>query len=144
MIIPKLVETISDAQIVRMIRNSVKEYMTNHSSHITAENQVLWFQRHIKTNNKLYLYIDHNYAPVGYGYLKYDDRVWATLGLFEEFFNQGFGTEIYKHLIEEGRDVWIEIFSNNSPSLIAALKNGFNIESMNDKIVLLRKDIRGE
>ena len=139
----KLVETLLDAQIVRMIRNTARERMTQNTRFITSQEQVAWFTKHTETKDKLYLYLDEYNSPLGYGYIRYTDKAWGTLAVLEEFQSKGYGTDIYAHLVKEARDLWLEIFSDNSPSLIAALKNGFEIQSMNDKIVLLRKDIRG-
>lgn len=133
---------IQDAQIVRYIRNEIRGNLTNNRAFITSREQDTWFTA-LPVKHELFLYKDINYAPVGYGfmYVGADDRKWGTLGILPEFHNLGYGQEIYKHLIDVANgDLWIEIFVSNNPSLVAALKCGFVIQSVGDKTIILRSE----
>lgn len=138
----KRVDTLESAQIVRSIRNQLRKFMTQDQSFITSEVQSAWYGTHLLTTNSLFLYYDDYMAPIGYGYIRNkDNKKWGTLAVLEEFQNSGYGTQIYNHLFMTAEELWLEIFSDNSPSLIAALKNGFTVEGMDDKVLLLRKSI---
>jgi GNAT superfamily N-acetyltransferase len=134
------VKTLEQAQIVRMIRNEGRAYMTNNTAFISSEDQHRWFLIGDRDNRQLYLYYDNYDSPVGFGYLQVkSNKTWATLAVYKEYHNTGYGTKIYQHLASLS-EIWIEIFSDNRSSLVAALKAGFEIQSMNDKIIVLRKD----
>lgn len=133
---------IQDAQIVRYIRNEIRGNLTNNSAYISSMDQHVWFAR-LPQQNKLFLYRDVYAAPVGYGYINVgsDGRKWGTLGVLPEFQNNGYGQEIYNDLIASAdNDLWIEIFTNNNPSLVAALKCGFVIQTIGDKTIILRSE----
>ena len=131
--------TLEEAQIVRDIRNSMRNYMTRNAAFISSAQQKVRFEALKHSNDKLFLYYDDNHASIGYGLWRLGGALaWGTLALKEEYHNQGYGTEIYKHLISLNGELWIEIFSDNRPSLIAAMKAGFDIIDIRDKIVILR------
>ncbi len=144
MITPVLVTTLEDAQTVRMIRNQLKGYMTNDSTHITPEQQTLWFDKYRRSGNKLYLYYeDSTDSVVGFGYVRVqeDKKLWGTLAVLPEFQSKGYGTEIYRHMTRYAGTLWIEIYANNNASLIAALKSGFEIQYINDKVIVLKAQV---
>ncbi len=135
-----LVYDLFDAQLVRMIRNELRSFMTQNTNFITSETQEQWFNEHLSTNNQLFLYCDEFGAPIGYGYIRYQDdmgKAWGTLAVMPEFQSQGYGTEIYKHLLSLVDELYIEIFADNNASLIAALKAGFVIRNVSDKTITL-------
>jgi len=142
MIYPMLVRDVIDAQIVRMIRNELKNFMTNHRAHITPMQQREWFVM-LSDDNLLELWFDVSEAPIGYTLVMLKDgKYYGTLAVLPEFHNQGYGTEMYTHMVEWVRDchsekLHIEIFADNTPSLVAALKSGFTIVSATDKLVTL-------
>lgn len=127
------VTTVEDAQIVREIRNEVRQYMTRDIREITETEQAEWFNRQ---TGLLYLYYD-NGIPVGFGYLRdIDDNSWGTLAVVPEYQNRGYGTLIYKHLISLTSKLYIEIMADNVSSMRAAINAGFNIEYVGDKVII--------
>lgn len=132
--IAELVTSLREAQIVRTIRNEVRSYMTRNTAFITPEQQVIWFSSH---SDRLYLYYDYNGAVIGYGLIRDIDGKWfGTLAVMPEFQNNGYGTEIYKHLIQQVDILYIEIDATNIPSMRSAVNAGFNIEYVGDKIIV--------
>lgn len=132
----KLVSTLEEAQIVREIRNSVSEYMTRDTSYITKEQQQKWWENISKVEYHLYLCLE-NAIPLGYGMLRYEDSKWlGTLAILPEHQNKGYGTDIYKFLASRIYPLWVEIYSDNIASLRAAVRAGFNIEHIGDKIIV--------
>lgn len=139
MIYSREVYDLEEAQIVRMIRNQLKDFMTNHRTHITPEQQREWFVM-FPDSNMLELWRDDNDAPIGYTLVTLKDGIYyGTLAVLPEFHNQGYGTEMYKHMVSSvaPNKLHIEIFADNTPSLVAALKSGFTIVSATDKLVTL-------
>lgn len=127
------VTTIEQAQIVREIRNSVREHMTRHTEEITEYQQEQWFATQ---SGLLYLYFD-NTTVIGYSYLRdIDDRSWGTLAVVPDQQGKGYGMQIYKHLISLTNRLWIEIYSDNISSMRAAINAGFNIEHVGDKVIV--------
>lgn len=132
---PIRVDTIQHAQIVRSIRNEVRSFMTTNHAHISATEQYSWWD----LSRVLYLYENLLGAYVGFGYIReVNGKKWGTLAVSPEFQNEGYGTDIYKHLLEIAGELWLEIYSDNSPSLVAALKNGFVVQSANETTVTLK------
>ena len=137
------VNNLERAEVVRTIRNQVRKNMTGDSTFISAEKQIEWFER--SKPEDLYLYRDDDGVFVGYGYISMRyGYYYLTLGVIPTEQNKGYGTIIYNNLTQLVRDkyqapTYIEIFSDNNPSLIAALKAGFTIYGANDKTVLLVK-----
>lgn len=130
-------------QVVRMIRNQLKDFMTNHRTLITPDQQDAWYTGYVSTGtDQLCLYLDEYSAPIGYTYVSVKDNIfYGTLAVLPEFHNNGFGTEMYTNMIAYANSyrvpLHIEIFADNTPSLIAAFKSGFKIVSANDKLVTL-------
>ena len=136
MIVAKQVITLEQAQLVRIIRNTVRHYMTQHTTFISSEDQSSWFNLVVKGNDSihLYLYYDEYDSIVGYGMV---NKGYGTLALLEEFRNKGYGTQIYKHLHSLYNPLKIDIYCDNNPSLVSAIKAGFKIVSVDDKCVHL-------
>lgn len=128
------IETLYQAQLLRLIRNNCKEYMTNYRTHITPEQQEKWY-RNVLPTLEAYLFFDPNEALVGFGLIR---DGWGTLGLLEEFRGLGYGVEIYQFLTSINPNLMIEVFADNSPSLISALKAGFEPIHIIDKLVQLK------
>lgn len=132
------VTTVEDAQIVREIRNSVRQYMTRDTREITETAQAEWFNRQ---TGLLYLYyaelLDGTTTPIGFGYLRdIEDVSWGTLALFPVWQNMGYGTQIYRHLISLTNRLYIEIMADNISSMRAAINAGFNIEYVGDRVIV--------
>lgn len=137
-----IIESISNleqAQHIREIRNSVREYMTRYTDFITPENQVQWFRTYIQSDDEAYLYKDFTLAIVGYGYIRrIDGKCWGSLAVKPEFQGNGWGTAIYKHMIAMARELYIEIYAHNNESISAAIKAGFRLEHTGDTIIVMK------
>jgi GNAT superfamily N-acetyltransferase len=121
----QLVVTVLQAQVVRTIRNACRGTFTHHNEYITESQQLDWWQ-HRGEGVRVWLY---GCPPewFGFGMLRPDDNghVWATLAVLPAYRNIGFGTAIYRHLLEQEEHVWIEIGTGNPASYQAARKAGF-------------------
>src|SRR5437868_6972796 len=138
----RTVETAEDVEQLRRMRNHCREWMTRDRSLISAERPAEWWQERDPTLRAC-VYCTQR-EDVGFGLLRQESgRWWATLGVLQDWRGRGLGTEIYRHLFRLVREeVWIEVRTDNKPSLAAALRAGFiPVETFSDKTVL-RADSR--
>ena len=139
----KLVENLRETMRVRMLRNSCREYLTNHREYIGVVQQLIWyfrFYRHAKSTGKyrLYLWYDDQGSPVGYGALSLED---GGLGVTEcvatNYRRMGHGRLLLEELVRiaaaEKRDVVAEIWATNEGSISLHEKAGFKLESNSTK-----------
>lgn len=120
MIIP--VGGLMDAMRMRAIRNSVREFMTRDTSHISLVRQIQWFRR-------AYLPAARDGAArgyllwlgskaVGYGLIRRDRVWWVSGGLLPSARGQGLGRLLFKFLTAaaqaRGRRAWLEVRENNT------------------------------
>lgn len=136
------ITTLEQAQILREIRNELRQYMTRDTKFITPDTQAQWFKTYILSDGAAYLYRNEYDCIVGYGYVRVvDDKAWGSLAVKPEFQGRGYGTQIYKHMIAIAGELWIEIYADNVESLGAAVKAGFVMVDTQDKIVVLRGSV---
>lgn len=144
------VQLLIDAQMLRSIRNQVREHMTNNQKFINDKDQVTWFYSEGRDENvKAYLIYNIYHACVGYGVLSRriigtdsSERWWGSIAVLPEFQRQGYGTAIYKMLRKLGAawtsEIYLEIFSDNIGSLRAASKAGYQFINANDKTITMK------
>lgn len=115
------------ADVMRQIRNSCREFMTNRTEHIDYIQQRVWWHMLDHSRWRCYLYelnLHHLGGPVldvGYGVIQPDrdpdaKRLWLTGGILPDYRGLGFGKQIFRHLIDEcfGQgEVWLEVREDN-------------------------------
>jgi L-amino acid N-acyltransferase YncA len=131
----ELVESLEQAMVVRDLRNSCREFMTNNSSEIDREQQTRWFNNHYKKaaeqgTYRLFLFINEEKQPVGYGALSLqDNRLLITECVSPEYRGQGYGKAILAELIaiarSEKREMVAEIWASNAASIALHIRLGF-------------------
>lgn len=128
-----------DAEVVRIIRNSGRQWMTRDTREITYAQQQGWWS--IRNPDICWVYIGRiSETDVGYGMLRLldDDRWWASLAVLPRYQGNGYGTQIYQHLaLSTDQDVWAEILADNTPSIKACLNAGFQVAYAMDKHAVL-------
>jgi len=140
----KRLETLTEAQQVREIRNSFRRNMTRHTEHITPEQQNAWFHRYINTSETMFLYYDTHQCLVGYGYItQRNNQYWGTLAVKAEFQGKGYGKFIYQDMIDKYGEIWIEIYADNVESLHAAVKAGFQHVTLSGNCIILKGNKNG-
>lgn len=129
---------LSDAEIVRAIRNSGRQWMTRDTHELTAVEQAAWWSRRDPVTCPIWL-ARISATDVGYGLLRRENgRVWASLAVLPQFRGQGYGTMIYRYLaLAVSVDVWAEILADNTPSIRACLRAGYQIAYAQDKLATL-------
>lgn len=129
---------LSDAEIVRVIRNSGRQWMTRNTCEITPEQQRVWWQSLDHMTCRVWI-ARVAITDIGYGLLRHEGgRVWCSLAVPPQFRGQGYGTMIYRWLALATPDaVWAEILADNTPSIRACLRAGYQIAFAADKTATL-------
>lgn len=111
---------LEDAERMREIRNSCRQYMTRNTLEISIEDQKLWFLTLESTTRPYLLAVDVEGQPkVGYGLIRrIDDRFWISGGLLPEWRNKGLGKRLFADLAfivnnTEKRTCWLEVRGSN-------------------------------
>lgn len=137
----KRVTTSSEAEILRVIRNDCREYMTRSTEYISEEHQQKWF----KTAHKKYeLYIAYSmeYGAIilnaGFGVIhKNDEDFMLTGGLLQDYRDKGLGKVLFKFLIDQCHKktpIRLEVLKDNIRAFKTYEALNFKIISENDKI----------
>ncbi len=134
----KLVNTLSDALIIRRIRNECRLYLTNHMEHISMLRQIYWYfndYRKMLQSKKYRLFILRTIdnTPVAYGALSlHNEYLYITECVKSEYRRQGYGSAILKNLIaiaqHEKRQLAAEIWATNTISILFHKKFGFTLQ----------------
>jgi len=128
-----------DAEVVRVIRNSGRQWMTRDTREITYDAQQLWWAR-FSTEETMRIWIASvATTDIGYGLLRFEARQWwASLAVLPRYQGQGYGTDIYRYLAAStDQDVYAEILADNTPSIKACLGAGYTIAYAMDKHAVL-------
>lgn len=128
----------ADVETLRLIRNSGRQWMTRHTAEITPVQQRAWWEQLDHASVKVWLFREA-YTDVGYGLVRLEKaRTWCGLAVFPRYQGQGYGTQIYRWLaLSQDRELWAEIYADNTPSLRAALRAGYQLAYAADKTAVL-------
>ena len=124
-----------DAEVVRVIRNTGRHWMTRDTREITYDQQQAWWKTHTAR-----IWIGRvAETDVAYGLLRASEgRWWASLAVLPRYQGQGYGCETYRYLAAAtDQDVYAEILADNVPSIKACLNAGFQIAYAMDKHAVL-------
>jgi GNAT superfamily N-acetyltransferase len=138
----RLVTTDDDVETLRLIRNSGRQWMTRDTSEITREQQRKWWASD-PGDRYIWLFSEAK-TDVAYGLLRLEaGRWWCSLAVLPRYQRQGYGTAIYRYLALAIREnVYAEILADNTPSIHACLRAGYQIAYALDRHAVLvhRKD----
>ncbi len=139
-----LINTLSDALIVRRIRNECRTYLTNYTDYINVPKQIYWYftyYRMAAQDGKYRIFIarDDKNQPVGYGALhRHNGELLITECVAEVFRRQGYGQMILKKLINiakhEKLPLIAEIRTTNKISIALHKKFGFTLDAIRLKL----------
>ena len=140
-IVFKRVTTPQEAEMLRVIRNTCKDFMTRSNAHITEEQQKEWFlTAHEKYNLFLAYEIQHGacIVDVGYGLVhKNADESLLTGGLLPSYRGKGVGQLLFKFLLnscDRSKPIRLEVLKSNTKAFIVYIKLGFEVIGETDKI----------
>lgn len=135
----RVVKTLEEVETLRQIRNSGRQWMTRDTAAITPEQQQAWWKDACHDPSLDVWLFREAATDIGYGLLRREsERLWCSLAVLPRYQGQGYGTMIYRWLaLSTTEEVWAEILADNTPSIRAALKAGFQIAYAMDKHAVL-------
>lgn len=135
----RLVTTDWEAEVVRVIRNSGRQWMTRDTSEITYDQQQAWWKNACHDPSFDLWLFSVSATDIGYGMVRLEnDKEWCSLAVLPRYQGNGYGTEIYRYLaLSTAQDVWAEILADNTPSIKACLNAGFQVAYAMDKHAVL-------
>lgn len=138
MMIMRLATTEWDAEIVRVIRNTGRQWMTRDTREISYDQQRTWWATHMQNSYRIWIGRVAE-TDVAYGLLRLEaQRWWCSLAVLPRYQGQGYGCEMYRYLASAiDQDVYAEILADNTPSIKACLNAGFIIAYAMDKHAVL-------
>jgi RimJ/RimL family protein N-acetyltransferase len=132
------IETDADLETLRQIRNSGRQWMTRDSREITPAEQRAWWAARDPSTCLVFLFREAQ-TDVGYGLLRLENgRWWCSLAVLPQHQRRGHGAAIYRWLaLSVSGDVWAEILADNTPSIRACLRAGYQIAYAQDRMAVL-------
>ena len=101
MLVPELVTSERQAELVRRIRNTCALFMTRYRNEISRVEQQQWFAAIDSEAISLYLYRNPSSQAVGYGLVRREgEKSWLTGGLRPEYRGQGLESLLLLQLVE--------------------------------------------
>lgn len=143
------VVTAEQAEVMRVIRNQCRLYMTRNTNSIGPDEQLSWWLTIDKRANRLFLFkvIDQpvagvvSEAEVGYGLCRLiGGKWWLSGGLRNEWQGKGLGKQLFGFLAEQaGLPVWLEALEHNTRAVNTYTGLGFREVSREGGIITMVK-----
>lgn len=140
----KRVTTTSEAEMLRVIRNQCKDFMTRSTDYITPEQQQEWFKTAYK-KYELYIVYAVEYGAViidaGFGVIHLNDNEYLlTGGLVPEYRDKGLGSTLFKFLVDncnKQQPIRLEVLKSNTRAFKTYEKLGFTITGEDDRLYFM-------
>ena len=129
----------ADGELVRVLRNAGRQWMTRDAREIGPDEQRTWWAQRDPEACPIWL-AQIASTTVGYGLLRHDvdGRTWCSLAVSPRWRGYGFGSAIYRDLAcAHAGETWAEILADNTPSIRACLRAGFQIAYAADRLATL-------
>lgn len=143
----KRVTTANEAEMLRVIRNQCKDFMTRSTDEITPEQQQEWFKTAFKKYELYIAYaIEHGVCIVdaGYGLIHLNDGEYLLSGgLVPGYRDKGLGSVLFKFLVDncnKQQPIRLEVLKSNTRAFKVYEKLGFKTYSETDRIYLMEYD----
>ena len=137
----KRVTTPNEAEILRVIRNECRTFMTRSTEEITPEQQQAWFKTAYKKYELYIAYaIEHGVCIVdaGYGLIHLNDEEYLLSGgLVPQYRDKGLGSTLFKFLVDNCNKqipIRLEVLKSNTRALKTYEKLGFVIDGEDSKL----------
>ena len=140
----KRVTTPTEAEMLRVIRNQCKDFMTRTTTEITFEQQQEWFKTAYK-KYELYLVYAVEYGAcivdAGYGLIHLNEGEYLlTGGLVPSYRDKGLGSNLFKFLIDNCNKqlpIRLEVLKTNVRALKTYEKLNFTTVNENEKVYFM-------
>ena len=144
----KKVETIDEAEKLRIIRNECKDFMTRDCSFISKEQQQRWFTN-LPTNIEIFLLYEIVngviVTPIGYGLIKQEeDKYLISGGLLEVGRSKGYGTTLFGYLLQNIKPdlpIMLEVLKTNIRAFAIYNKLGFVVTADDGNIITMHYNL---
>lgn len=140
----KRVTTPSEAEILRLIRNKCREFMTRATDEISYEQQQEWFKTAFKKYELYIAYaIEHGACVVdaGYGLIHLNEGEYLlTGGLVPEYRDKGLGSILFKFLVDncnKHQPIRLEVLKTNTRAFKTYEKLNFVVTGENDRVYFM-------
>jgi Acetyltransferases len=132
----KPVKTYDEAEVVRKIRNSGREFMTKERNEITAKEQEDWWTHLDGNSNWIWLFFDEDWKVIGYVYLRKGDKTYASYCLIPKARGKGYGKELVEFSQWAAQEeLVIEVLESNDRAIKLYRKMGFKEHWTRDGIM---------
>lgn len=143
-IVFKRVTTPSEAEMLRVIRNQCRTFMTRNVDEITPEQQQEWFKTAYKKYELYIAYaVEHGACIVdaGYGLIHLNEGEYLLSGgLVPEYRDKGLGSTLFKFLVDNCNKqlpIRLEVLRTNVRALKTYEKLNFVTTGENDKVYFM-------
>lgn len=140
----KRVTTENEAEILRMVRNACRTFMTRNTEEISPEQQREWFKKSYKKYELYLVYaIEHGVVilEAGYGLIHLnEDEYLLSGGLLPSYRDKGLGTNLFKFLIDNCNKqlpIRLEVLKSNLRALKTYERLNFTITGENEKVYFM-------
>ncbi len=130
--------TPEDAEAMRLVRNSCREFMTFDTHEISVEEQQQWFARLDRQRTEPYvLHQGVETRIIGYGLISRRewDRWYVSGGLLPEWRGQGYGLRLFRALVDNVRrknePCWLAVRPDNERAKRLYESLGFEVVGRN-------------
>ena len=148
MLVP--VETVKQAEVMRTIRNTCREFMTGDVREISEDEQREWFWHLDRSCIQPYLWLaqldaEHQ-ALIGYGLIRLQDRKWwVSGGLVPSHRRQGHGRNLFQALARtvnaKPAPCWLRVWNWNEAGLRTYRSLGFIATNEDDNLITMRRSL---
>lgn len=143
-------ETLDDAENMRLVRNSCREFMTRSPLEISRDDQIEWFMALDRETIEPYIgFAGSRLVPMAYGLVRLIDGMWfLSGGLLPEWRGMGYGNALFRGLtacVNRKRSIaYLEVRKDNSRAIRLYQSLGFTSyqESYERPVIFMRKDFR--
>lgn len=140
----KRVTTANEAEMLRVIRNQCKDFMTRSTDEITPEQQQEWFKTAYKKYELYIAYaIEHGVCIVdaGYGLIHLNDGEYLLSGgLVPSYRDKGLGSVLFKFLVDncnKQQPIRLEVLKTNLRAFKTYEKLNFTVIGENEKVYFM-------
>lgn len=125
-----------DIESMRLIRNSVRSFMTNDQEPISYVKQILWKERGYD-GLAPFVYLENEY-PIGYAIINPDgEKDMLTGALIESARGRGLGKKLFLDLVDKSRNPWLSVFQDNYRAIDTYKSIGFIPRSFERDIIYM-------
>lgn len=144
--------SLDDVEAMRVIRNSVREYMTHNKDFITPEQQEDWyFDTYMELNGDgdMFAYLARfEGRNVGYGIIQtIDEKKWVTGALTAAVRGRGLGEDLFTQLTDKIHNMgyseaWLDVLAENTRAYNLYCKIGYCAVHNTNGLIVMKHEVQ--